>query len=69
MTNLLQENHVFYTFDQKSAPDYFLPFNYDRLHKGVKVDTNIVFCRNAHQFIKLIRYWNNKSEDWSYLLT
>lgn len=65
--SLLYENGVYYTFDHKTAPHYYIRYSYQRRHKGEIIDTNTVYCKNARDFLELLRYWNSVDVNWVYI--
>lgn len=67
-TGLLVEFDVLYAHNKDDAPDYYIPFYYQKRYKGEVVDNKVVYCKSAADFIKLIRLWNNRSGNWLYVL-
>lgn len=69
MCDLLIEGGVFYSHDKRPDYDYFIPFSYQCRYQGEVVANKIVYCKNANDFIKLIRHWNNKDGKWLFTLS
>lgn len=64
---LLYTNGVHYTFEPKAAPHYFIRYSYQRRHKGEIIDTYTVYCKNARDFLELLRHWNALDNNWVYI--
>jgi hypothetical protein len=65
------EAGVHYSFakpEHSGSYNYFLPFKYRWIYNGEKQGDTTVYCRDAKDFVKLIRHWNNQDPSWVYIL-
>jgi hypothetical protein len=67
MYDMLFYQGVYYTLNPNNTPDYYISYSYQRRYKGEIVDTITIYCKNANDFLKLLKYWNGIDKNWIYI--